>query len=218
MNRAFLFDMDGVLIDSESLWGRFEAPMLERLLGKEIAQQVAGIPGVGIGWVYERAKAAGSRVSKEQLMRGFESIFPDVYANAPASEGAGTLITALLKDGYRLGLVTQTPRMWVDRVLSRAPFQNTFETVISLHDHPELRLKPAPDGYIEALKQLDADARSSFVLEDSTPGIRSGKAAGCFVIGYRGNLEPGYVQEGADAYADTMGDVISILEQQGGTM
>ncbi len=82
-----------------------------------------------------------------------------------------------------------------------------------MQDRPDLKRKPAPDGFVEAFRMLGATPADSFVLEDSNPGIESGKAAGAYVIGYRGNLVNGYEQTGADAYADTMDDVIKLVKK-----
>ena len=85
--------------------------------------------------------------------------------------------------------------------------------ILSIRERPELKPKPSPEGFLEALRILDASAEKSIVLEDSNPGIAAAKAAGCFAIGFRGYLIPGYEQQGADAYADTMDDVVKIVEQ-----
>ena len=64
------------------------------------------------------------------------------------------------------------------------------------------------------LRELGAEAQRSFVLEDSNPGIEAGKGSRCYVIGFRGNLHEGYLQAGADVYADTMDEVTAIVRER----
>ena len=84
----------------------------------------------------------------------------------------------------------------------------------SVFEHPELRPKPAPDGYLDACKNLEAKPENTIVLEDSNPGIAAAGAAGCYVIGFRAHAPEGFPQTGADAYADTMEDVIKLVAKR----
>ncbi len=211
MNKAFLFDMDGVLVDSERISLGEDYVFFTELFGKEIADKIGDSFGVSIEEMYRKAVAVGATISEEEYVRRSDERAALIYRRAELID-ASSLVATLLSRGYRLGLVSATRRRWIDYVLARQPFGKTFEAVISINDVPGLRSKPAPDGFLEALTLLDADPKRSFVLEDSNRGIASGKAAGCYVIGYRGHLVPDYKQEGADAYADTMDDVIKLVE------
>ena len=212
MSKAFIFDMDGVLVDSEHGWLPFETPMLERVLGKEMTAKVGDTTGLGLEKLYEKARALGSTITKEEIVTGYNSVVNDVYAHAPLTQGSNALAEKLIAMGFKLGLVTQSPQNWIDHVLPRLAFKDSLEAIISLEDRPELGFKPAPGGYIEALRVLNADPKASFVLEDSNLGIAAGKASGAFTIGFRGNLVESYQQTGADAYSDTMEDVTKMVE------
>lgn len=117
---------------------------------------------------------------------------------------------------FRLGLVSSSPRKWIDYLLPRLSFSDKLEQIISLNERPDLKPKPEPDGYLEALDNLEADPQLSLILEDSNSGIQSAKASGAYVIAFRGNLVDGYSQKGADTYADTMDDVIKLVEAYSG--
>jgi len=214
MEKAFIFDMDGVLIDSEHGWLPYETPMLERILGKAIATAVGDTTGLGLEKLYEKARALGSAITKQEVVDGYNSVVNDVYAHAPLTAGSNTLAERLTTLGFKLGLVTQSPQSWIDHVVPRLAFKDSLEVVISLEDRPDLGFKPAPGGYIEALRVLGADPKQSFVLEDSNLGIASGKGSGAYTIGFRGNLVEGYEQTGADAYADTMDEVAAIVQSR----
>ena len=212
LGKAFIFDMDGVLVDSERAWEIFEPPMLEKALGKDISEKIGKKIGIGPDGIHTLARNLGSPIGKEELFQNYEGIVADVYSNSPITKGVDELARRLLGWGFKLGLVTQSPQSWIDRVLPYISFKDKFEVTISLAERPDLKIKPSPDGFREALRILDADPKKSFVLEDSNAGIAAGRSAGCYTIGFRGNLPEGYIQMGADAYADTMDDVISLVD------
>lgn len=212
MNKAFLFDMDGVLVDSERISMNDDRDFLAGVFGKSIVDQLGEVMGTTLAEVYQKAVEAGTSVTEKELCQKADGRLASIYAQAEPIK-AGELVAYLKVHGYRLGVVSATPKKWVDHVLSQLAYGGQFEVVISINDTGGLRSKPAPDGFLEALKQLDAEPSKSFVLEDSNKGIASGKAAGCYVIGYRGHLIEGYQQTGADAYVNTMQEVAEIVER-----
>ncbi len=212
MNKAFIFDLDGVLVNSEPYWTEFEEPFFQRVFGKQIAKKVGHVPGRGVVKVYEEALSYDAIIDKEIYLQGFEEVAMRVYDKAPLTSGVAELVQRLTARGFKLCLVTQSPQSWIDRVLPRLPFKNELATVVSTRER-NLEPKPSPEGFLIAFSELKAHPRSSFILEDSNFGIAAGKAAGAFVIGFRGNLLPGYEQHGADAYADTMDNVINLVEK-----
>lgn len=210
--KAFLFDMDGVLVDSEPSWIEVEREYLPHLFGREVFDRMPNFVGAGLYAVLETARSLGAEFDMQKALEVYEQIAREVYSRSPITGGADALIGELRKRGFRIGLVTQSPHTWIEQVVPR--LSHDFEVIVSLHEHPELKRKPAPDGYVRAMEALSAGAGNSFVLEDSNTGIAAGKASGAFTIGFRGNLVDGYVQEGADAYADTMADVRRIVAQR----
>jgi len=206
--------MDGVLIDSERAWEGKELQLLENMFGAEFAKSLGEtIIGTSITDTYERAVGLGISVSHEEFLRRYDETAKDVLSQSEITNGTNELIERLGSLNYKIGLVSSSRKNWIDQILLRLPFRDAFGVVISLTDTPRLKRKPHPDGYFEAMRVLDADPARSIVLEDSNPGIQSAKTSGAYVIGFRGNLVPGYEQTGADAYADTMSDVIALVEK-----
>ena len=212
MNKAFIFDMDGVLVDSEPCWSKYEIPFFEQLFGEKIAHAIGSAPGRGRDKVYDEAIQLGASINREEYNRGFDEVAKRVYAHSLITPGTDRLIESLTILDFKIGLVTQSPNSWLQCVLPRFPLREKFESLICLSERPDLQPKPAGDGYIAALNELKCDVQHSFILEDSNYGIAAGKASGAHTIGFRGNLLPGYEQTGADAYADTMDDVIKLVE------
>ena len=204
--------MDGVLINSEPVWEELERAQLPKFFGADIFARMGSFVGIGVIDVIERAKSLGAVFEPAEYLKIADAMAREVYARAPITKDVDVLVQKLHDAGFRLGLVTQSPQQWLDQVLPRLSFKGTLEVVISLSGHPELKRKPHPDGYISALTTLSADPKHSAILEDSNPGIAAAKGSSAYTIGFKGNLPHGYEQTGADAYADTMDDVIKLVE------
>src|SRR3989344_1220998 len=213
MNKAFIFDMDGVIVDSERTWKIHDDAFLRKTLGKEVFEKMGSIVGLSVNSTYERAVSHGASIDKEEFSNKYNEAAANIYSKAPITEGVEKLASFLITKGFRLGLVTSSQKSSIDCVITQLSFRDHLDTVISLNDRPDLKPKPNPDGYLEAFKCLNADAKRSIILEDSNYGIAAAKATGAYVVGYRGNLIEGYEQRDANDYADTMNDVITLVEK-----
>ena len=213
MEKAFIFDMDGVLVNSEPSWEVVEREFFPQMFGADVAAKMPNFVGAGLTTVLEKAWALGAVFERADAVKTYEEIARRVYAVAPRTHGINELAEKLISSGFKLGLVSQSPHSWINQVVPRLSFKDSLEAIVSLQDSPDLNRKPAPDGFLKAFKLLEAEPKLSFVLEDSNPGIAAGNASGAYTIGFSGNLPDGYEQIGADAYADTMNDVIKIVDK-----
>ncbi len=167
--------------------------------------------GVSMEGIYDMAVAAGAKVDKQKLLDAFFSLATTIYRTAPISRGLEELVTEILTLDCSIGIVSSSPMAWITSVTRRLTFENEIELIISCYDRKDIRHKPAPDGYNEAMKALQTTPQNTIALEDSNTGIASAKGSGAFTIGLKQNLIPGYVQHGADVYADSMSDVMSLV-------
>lgn len=186
---AVLFDMDGLLVETESTWydaeqavmarlgGRWSPEHQRALLGKELGFSarymidLAGVdlsPDVVVGWL---------RADMERRLRS---------APVPEMPGARALLAALHRAGVPTALVSASPRVQVDAVLDSVG-RELFATTVASDEVP--RTKPHPDPYLRAAQQLGADPAYCVVLEDSPTGVAAGEAAGCAVVGVPGVVE-----------------------------
>ena len=211
MNRAFIFDMDGVIVNSEPSWEIVEREFFPKMFGAAVASRMPNFVGAGLRRVLEEARSLGAVFDEAEVVQTYEEIARRVYARSPITHGVEDLTKHLDALGFKLGLVSQSPVSWMDQVVPRLVFRKLLGAVISLQDRPDLKRKPAPDGFLEAFRILNCDPKLSVILEDSDPGIAAGKASGAYTIGFSGNLIEGYKQTGADAYANTMGEVASLV-------
>ncbi len=210
MNKAFIFDLDGVLIDDEQIWENEKRKFYLELFGEEVTRKLGSTIGINIEGIYERACAAGSQVSKDEVTQKFYDLADEIYKTAPIPDGLDELAEALKILDYHIGVVSASPLPWITTVTKRLSFESDIETIISLYERDDLAHKPEPDGYLEAMRVLGATPETTIILEDSNSGLQSAKASGALTVGLRQNLTPGYVQEGADQHADTLKDVIQI--------
>ncbi|MDR0413045.1 MAG: HAD family phosphatase [Dysgonamonadaceae bacterium] len=175
---AFLFDLDGVIIDTESQYNVFWNKMgtVYQLGINNFEQQVKGIPLSNIISRYfshlpeetQRQIAADSRTFDAQM---------DIIA----VPGALEFLAELKKTGRKTGLVTSSDDEKLATVFRALPIKGFFDTIVSA-DRITFG-KPHPQCYLLAADDLNAAPEDCFVFEDSFNGIRAGNAAGMKVIG-----------------------------------
>ncbi len=179
MNQPFvLFDLDGVIIDSEPqydiFWrevGRAYQPGIENFEKKIKGTTLPTILNSYFSHFPEEVRSGIVR-----RIRDFEQEM--VYAEVP---GALRFIRILKEAGLRIGLVTSSEDLKLRRVFEQMQFDGLFDTVVSADRITQG--KPHPMCYLLAAKDLGADPSACFVFEDSFAGIASGTAAGMKVIG-----------------------------------
>jgi beta-phosphoglucomutase-like phosphatase (HAD superfamily) len=212
VNKAFIFDLDGVLINNEPQWEIAKKEMFIKLFGQEIHSHLGSTIGLNIASIHQKAVSLGAAIPLETLVKEFDKYAYKIYSSTPIADGVEQLGKILIKNNYIIGVISASPKDWMDLVLDRISFRDNIKVIISLHDRTDLEHKPEPDGYLTAIKELNSTPSKTLVLEDSNAGIQSGKSAGAYVIGLRQNLVGGYIQKGADIYVNKIEDVIKIVQ------
>jgi HAD superfamily hydrolase (TIGR01509 family) len=181
---AVVFDNDGLLLDTESVWTRAEQDLFER---RGIAftpadkRELVGTSAAIAGRVLERRLGKPGRA--EELIEELNTlVVAELEHGVEAMIGARDLLERLRERGTPIGLVSNSPRRFVDRSIELAGFQGHFDVIVSGHE--VAAPKPAPDPYVEACRQLGVPPGPSVVaLEDSPAGVTAARAAGLTVIG-----------------------------------
>jgi len=181
---AVVFDNDGLLLDTESVWTRAEQDLFERR-GLEFTPadklELVGTSAAIAGAVLERRLGEPSRAGAliEELN---ELVIAELEHGVEAMVGARELLHALKQRGTPIGLVSNSPLAFVRRSLEIAGFHDRFDVVLSAHE--VAAPKPAPDPYLEACRRLEVEPGPDVVaLEDSPTGVAAARAAGLTVIG-----------------------------------
>jgi HAD superfamily hydrolase (TIGR01509 family) len=178
---AVLFDMDGLLVDSEPLWFESEADVMARLGGTWTRQDQENLLGSSldrsVGYFLERAAVPATREQVgEWLVAGVIERVRD--RGVTVMPGAAELVAEIATSGLPYALVTSSQRRFVDAVLSRTGIR--FPVVVTGNDVS--RSKPSPEPYLLAARRLGADPSRCLVLEDSPTGVAAAEAAGCVVV------------------------------------
>jgi HAD superfamily hydrolase (TIGR01509 family) len=181
---AVVFDNDGLLLDTESVWTRAEADLFERHDAEftpEHKRQLVGTSadiagGLIEGWLDQPGR------SGELMEELNELVIAELEHGVEAMVGARDLLERLKAQGTPIGLVSNSPMPFVLRSLEIVGFGQVFDVLVSGHD--VAAPKPAPDPYLEACKQLGVEAGPGVIaLEDSPTGVAAARAAGLTVIG-----------------------------------
>lgn len=174
---AVIFDMDGVIFDTETIalrcWG--EAARMLGLNGwRELYPQCIGItqPKTRALWVEHWGEENAAAFGQEIL-----AVYDREYAGRPVPQkpGAAEIIEALSRRGIPIAVASSTPEARVRQHLTEAGFLPRFDAVIG-GDRLQ-RSKPAPDIFLLAAEALGAEPERCFVIEDSFNGIRAAHAA-----------------------------------------
>jgi HAD superfamily hydrolase (TIGR01509 family) len=179
--RAVLFDMDGLLVDSEPLWFEVETQIMARMGGAwtraDQQQLVGGPPSHSLPYMLARAARP---VPEETVARWMADGITDLVRRhgVPMMPGARELVAEVSTAGVPCALVTAAQRDLMEAVLEAIGV--AFDTTVCADD--VRNGKPSPEPYLLATGRLGVDPGGCVALEDSPNGIASAEAAGCAVI------------------------------------
>jgi HAD superfamily hydrolase (TIGR01509 family) len=206
---AVVFDNDGLLLDTESVWTRAEEDLFERrgiAFTPEHKRELVGTSAEIAGGVLERRLGEPGRAVAliEELN---ELVVAELEHGVEAMIGARELLHSLKLRGTPMALVSNSPLRFVRRSLEIVGFTDRFDAVISAHEVSAP--KPAPDPYLEACRRLSVEAGPSVVaLEDSPTGVAAARAAGLTVIGIP-SLDGIVLEEAHHLAASLLDDVVA---------
>ena len=217
MNRikAIIFDMDGVLINSETTWRKAEDRFLKDLCGEEKYWEIRpNLIGATPEQIYDSVLGIGITLSRELFSNAYNKEVKNVYNDSKLTPGIKLLLNFLEKKNLLIGLVSSSPKSWIDLVLTRfGKTKRVFKTIITLSEQMALRPKPYPDGYQEAMKKLKVKPITTIIVEDSPTGVSSAKASGAYTICFTEFLETD-IPKNADLYAKNVSELQKIIEER----
>lgn len=178
---AVIFDLDGVLIDSEPVWEGVRRAYVDEAGGRWLPDSQRRLMGMSTAeWSSYLASDLGVGRPAETVAREVIERMADAYALAlPLLPGAVDVVR-LLAERWPLGLASSSPRTLVGEVLRDAGLTDAFRATRSTEQ--ERHGKPAPDVYRSVAGALGADPRRCVAVEDSSNGLRSAGAAGMIVV------------------------------------
>lgn len=179
--QAIVFDLDGVLIDSEPVWEEVRRAYVAERGGRWLPDTQDRLMGMSTDeWARYLATDLVDGVTAEDVAyQVIDRMLQRYQAGLPLLPGAEAAVRRMAE--YRpLGLASSSPRALIDLVLGKLGVGGLFRSTVSTEEVD--RGKPAPDGYLTVAAQLDVPASACVAIEDSSNGLRSAHAAGMTVI------------------------------------
>ena len=188
MTKAVMFDMDGLLVDTEPLNVSVVAKVCDELGIKLTAEEkhycASGITNRKFySEIFNKRKL---NFNLDEILNKTFAIYDEELKKEPRHfPGAESLPKLLKSKNYKLALVSGSTKNQVEIVLTGLNIKDLFDVVITADDIGSS--KPDPEGYLLAAKQLNVSAQECVALEDGAEGVKAAKSAGMKVIGVLSN-------------------------------
>ncbi len=195
--RAILFDMDGLMVDSEPAWFDLQREFVEARGGSwstELAHKCVG--GGLTNALHVMADAFGFAVDIDRDSASMIDMFVARVDRLALKPGCLDLVEAARVQDRRRAVASSSARRLVEATLARFDLRHRFDATVS--GDCVGRPKPSPDIFLEAADRLGIEPAACVVLEDSLAGVRAGRAAGMTVIAVPETANPAFA-EFADA-------------------
>ena len=181
MPAAVIFDLDGVLVDSEAAWDPARRDLVDQVGGTWTPEATKAMMGMSSGeWSRYVRDELGVPLSLDEINAAVVENIERRYREAlPLIPGAVDAVPRLAAR-WPLGLASSSNRPIIDLVLEQSGLSACFAATVSSEEVG--RGKPAPDVYLEAARRLGVEPRASVAIEDSSNGMRSAAAAGLKIV------------------------------------
>lgn len=185
MKKAVIFDMDGVLVDSEGLWQQAEKEVFSSLgvlmstKGCELTKTMTTAE-VAQYW-YAQSPWEGTSL-EEVEERVVQRVIELIGTQNCAIPGVRAFIQELKFKGIKVGLATNSPYKVIPKVLEKLHLSQLFDAISS--SEFQLQGKPHPAVYLKAAEMLQEKTEDCLAIEDSNSGIEAAKKAGITVVAF----------------------------------
>lgn len=206
-----LFDMDGVLVDSETYWNRFESEWVFGTAVTAGSPAHAEVTGMPFREIYDYLDSEyGTTVTKSAFVGKYEERAESLYGEeVELTSGTRALFDGLRGAGRSVGIVSSSPRAWINVVRNRFDL-DPLDLVVSADDIDGPG-KPHPDIYEHAAAELDVAPAECIVVEDSQNGIGAAVQAEAFTVAFRSTHNAELDLSQADTVVDTFDALRSLL-------
>jgi HAD superfamily hydrolase (TIGR01509 family) len=178
---AVIFDLDGVIVDSEQVWDEVRERYTRETGGTYTESATRDMMGMSsLEWSRYMAEALGVPGTPEEINAAIVERMLECYGEAPPLIPGAVEAVRRCAERWPLAVASSSNPELIDVVLDAAHLRDLIPVAVSSQEVP--RGKPAPDVYLEAARRLGADPQRCAAVEDSHNGIRSAKSAGMRVI------------------------------------
>lgn len=184
MIKGVIFDMDGLMFDTERLWDTLWEPACQALgvpMPEDTASFYASGRGLAGQYLQEHVHKYFPQVDPQKMLDKIWQIGDERFAQGvPCKPGLKELLALLEERGLPRIVASSSPRNMIEQNLQTTGTARYFHDIVCGADVEHS--KPAPDIFLEAARRLGLDIRDCLVLEDSYNGVRAGHAAGAVTI------------------------------------
>lgn len=184
--KAVVFDMDGVIVDSEHHWKDQEAAFFREAVPGWSEAAHERIVGMGVEDVFHHLEKEFDLVmSKHEFIERCDVVARKVYKErVDCADGFLDLARSLKHGGTKTAIASSSPQRWIDLVVDRFALSPLLDTIVSADDVGG-KTKPFPDIYLEAASRLGLPTAECLAIEDSAIGVLAAKRAGYKVAAFR---------------------------------
>lgn len=193
MKKLIIFDMDGVVVDTEPLYRKLNKELYDELGADITLEEQYSFVGNGSEIIWTKIKnKCNLKQDVKELMelsrkKKYEYLSREKVEITPIN-GIENLLSSLKNNGFMIAMASSSPRSNIEVILKKVNLINYFEYIVSGEDVK--RGKPNPDIFLKAAEKFNAKAADCTVIEDSANGSIGAKAAGMKCVGFR-NLNSG---------------------------
>ena len=212
MINAFIFDMDGVIIDSEPLHLKAEAKYLEKIGIKEPDKFLEDFCAIRTSdMILEVIKCFNLDISHPEALSKIANEKMKIFSEQIITEipGISKLLNYLKEQNFKIGLATSSDLEIIEIVFNKLGIKQYFDVVTNGNEVK--KGKPAPDIFIKTAEKLKVDPLECLVLEDSMHGVNAAKKAGMTCIGFKNPNSGLQDLTNADHEVSDLTEVIEII-------
>lgn len=212
MIKAVLFDMDGVLIDSEPVYSQRKIDFFGQYGIHYTMETMNAFAGLDLDEIIQRLFPERTNEERQKIINVYKH-FSEIY-HFPYDEivnpGVMETLKELRKRDIKTAIVSSSPMQGIEQMIKQCGFEGMFDLIISGEDYP--KTKPDPAVYNAASESLGFNKDEYLVVEDSDTGIASAKDSGLMVAAKR-TEQYNFKQDRADMKIDRVDEIISIIDK-----
>ena len=189
--KAAIFDMDGVLVDSEYYWQKYESKIFKRL-GVDVDQEFKDkIVGLGISSIVKMLNEDyGIKISADEYASGIYDDAKKIYLeHCNLIPGVVETLDMLKGRSLQLALASASPQDWIDMATNRFGFKKYFPLALSTRTL-QIPPKPNPAVFIRAMEEMEVSPDTTLIFEDSSHGVLAGSRSGATVVAVKDGRWP----------------------------